>query len=210
MKLVSSLAIAAALAATPVSAADLFGNSSKDAPATASDWTGFYIGGGVGYSATDTEVSVSGVSFDGISADGITGTARIGYDRQMGDIVLGVFAEGSLSDSNVEVSSGGDSLGVDLDYSYGGGVRAGFLRNATLIYALAGYKVQHLEGDGFEFDDELGGWFGGLGIETKVTDRVTLGLEGTYTAFEEEDFGTGINFEPSTLEVFARARFLVN
>src|SRR5262245_10847900 len=60
-------------------------------------WTGFYIGGNVGYgwAAADTDLSVAGTTFASgtNNLNGVLGGAQLGYNWQTGPAVLGVEAD---------------------------------------------------------------------------------------------------------------------
>jgi outer membrane immunogenic protein len=115
--------IAAAVAlgtASGTQAADLAARPYTKAPpavAAVYDWTGFYVGGNVGYGwggNTDPSLSLvnpgnagnvttflttgfpglsSGNQFPNLNPDGVFGGLQIGYDRQFGSWVLGVVAD---------------------------------------------------------------------------------------------------------------------
>jgi outer membrane immunogenic protein len=115
--------IAAAVAlgtASGAQAADLAARPYTKAPpavAAVYDWTGFYVGGNVGYGwggNTDPSLSLvnpgnagnittflttgfpglsSGNQFPNLNPDGVFGGLQIGYDRQFGTWVLGVVAD---------------------------------------------------------------------------------------------------------------------
>src|SRR5207249_6581355 len=68
------------------------------------DWTGFYIGGNIGYGfGGDDKVGVSATNgncfeFDKLQESGIFGGGQIGYDWQAGPAVFGVVADIDSSD----------------------------------------------------------------------------------------------------------------
>lgn len=125
-KLMAAVA-SVALLSSPALAADLGNVTYKDngydgVPHNAADFTGFYLGGGLGYGASvvssdanfDGAVDVSGGNGDvgyrwdrlttgtgHASADlggyGLTGMLQLGYDRQVGQaLLIGVFADYSF------------------------------------------------------------------------------------------------------------------
>ena len=96
-----------ALLATPAFSADM---PLKAAPptaiATVYNWSGFYVGGHVGYGWGDvdaTVVTTNGTAFPvgtalaTTSMKGILAGGQVGYNFQISQFVLGIEAEGSLS-----------------------------------------------------------------------------------------------------------------
>src|SRR5262245_33160909 len=103
------------------------------------NWTGFYMGAGVGYGALDlnfadldNEGSLVNVNVNG---EGFLGTAVIGFDRQFGSWVAGVFADVDFSDISENV--GASTL--DHNYSWAVGARlGGLVTPKTLLYGTVG------------------------------------------------------------------------
>jgi outer membrane immunogenic protein len=113
-----------AISTVTASAADLAPRYTKAPPATLAvyDWTGFYIGGNIGYGwgeNTDPSLSfvnpggagnigtflstgllgiASGNQFPNLNPSGVFGGGQIGYDQQFGSWVLGVVADIQASD----------------------------------------------------------------------------------------------------------------
>jgi outer membrane immunogenic protein len=132
------------------------------------NWTGFYIGGGVGAGAVvhelDANVSQNyreeseigsrsaNLNFDGIGGQGVFGTLQVGYDRQIASRwVLGAFFDYDFTDAGTElnISSGPGRVKVtlDQDYMWTAGGRLGFLIHPeTMIYGLAGYSETKFKG----------------------------------------------------------------
>lgn len=176
--LTSALAIAAVTGSA--NAADLGRGGYKD-PSPVVDyappimWSGFYIGANVGAAWDDSE-DVEIVDDAAFLAGG-----HLGYNWQTpSNIVLGI--EGDL--------------GYLDDAEYLGTVRGrlGYAFGPTLAYATGGAAF-------IGIDDELGedvfndtGWVAGLGLERKLSDNVSFGVEGLYYSFEGEDNLDDANF----------------
>lgn len=148
-----------------------------DGPEVATwNWTGFYLGAGIGGGVT--EVDVNGLNGDG---EGILGTVVLGYDRLLGSRwVVGVFADFDFSDISANVG------GVDVDqtYSWSIGARLGALVTPrTLLYATGGYTQTELEG---LVEGTADGYFVGAGLEHMLRDNWTLKLEYRYSEFEAD------------------------
>ena len=120
MKRILIAASVALVTASGAQAADLAARPYTKAPpavAAVYDWTGFYVGGNVGYGwggNTDPSLSLvnpgnagnlttflttgfpgfsSGNQFPNLNPDGVFGGLQTGYDRQFGTWVLGVVAD---------------------------------------------------------------------------------------------------------------------
>jgi len=109
LKAVVASALAAIAATSVASAADLAARPYTKAPMIAPvyDWTGFYIGGNVGYSwgrSSDTSTLSNGAgtvlftSADRANMDGVIGGAQIGYNWQVQNWVWGLEADIQGSD----------------------------------------------------------------------------------------------------------------
>jgi outer membrane immunogenic protein len=124
---VTTSIVAIAIGTAAASAADLAPRMYAKAPAAAAavyDWTGFYVGGNVGYGwAEDTDPSLSvinpggagnigpylttglpgfasGNRFPSLNPSGVFGGGQIGYDKQFGTWVLGIVADIQAADFN--------------------------------------------------------------------------------------------------------------
>ena len=210
-----------ALAAS-ANATDLFG-SADNHPAPPYSWSGLWVGamGGYAFSNSDTTYDegeidkVDGdynerdvINIDGLGADGFLGEGQIGYDHQVSsNLLVGVFGGINVSDAEFTASysvDGADVLTVSNDYEWGGvaGLRLGFIKSPdTLFYLGGGYAYAQL-GDtlvnGVKFntgDNELDGWFGEVGMETRIANNVFLTVSGRYT-----DYGSMTVFHESELD----------
>lgn len=181
------------------------------------NWTGFYVGGAVGAGAGVYEQSSDfGDEFNGIGGEGIFGELNVGYDYDFGTWVAGVMVDGRYSGISADFT--GTSL--DADYGFDILARAGVkVSEATLAYALAGYSWQHFDVDapagipgGGDFDWDSSGFSVGGGLETALTEKVSVNLEYRYTQYAGEDFGNDIGggeIEPSfnTVRIGAKYKF---
>ncbi len=169
------LAGALALAAAPAAnAADIYqgGGGLKDAPvvdyAPPITWTGFYIGanlGGAWDDSSDVEI---------LSDSELVGGAHLGYNWQgPRNLVLGI--EGDVDFLN------------DVDYLATVRGRLGYSFGPTLAYATGGAAFIGLSDD-FGGDSDTG-WVAGAGLERMVTQNVSVGAEGLYYSFDNNDVG---------------------
>ncbi|MYZ49751.1 outer membrane protein [Propylenella binzhouense] len=221
-----------ALAGSPVLAADIPDYGYGAAPAATgypATWSGPYLGvslgGGVGnHDATYSAGGAPVAGVDGIGGEGFVIDGTIGYDAQVGgNFVVGVLGDIYWSNlgSDAFAISGGTRVDGDIDAKWGFDLlaRAGIAVNpSTLLYALGGYSWEKFEasfvatpgGAAGSQEESFGGWTLGAGIETKLTDNVSVKAEYRYTRFDDADYGVpgggSINIEPST----HTARFGIN
>jgi outer membrane immunogenic protein len=190
--------------------ADGMRGSIKDAPVAAPTWSGFYLGLGLGYGHVvgENNYSESDGTFSSVTSEaakGGLGTIVLGFDRQVRErYVVGLFTE--FDWSSIELTSNDDVDGnlhwrIENTFSIGG--RAGFLMTPTsLLYLTAGYSWAHSTSNGY-FDIfntvlftgarsiDLQGPFVGIGMETQLTQKLSLRGEVRYTMFEEVTTNSG-------------------
>ncbi|WFP61357.1 outer membrane beta-barrel protein [Mesorhizobium sp. WSM4904] len=176
------------------------------------NWSGLYVGFGVGTGATVHQLSVPGLSFNGIGGNGVFGELTAGYDHMVSErVLLGGFIDATYGNIGPSLSASGlASADLQNVYGFDVGVRAGYLLNPnTLGYVLGGYSWQHfkLDGDlgggGFDFTQNRGGYVLGVGMETVLSGNWTLKTEYRYADYGDKsvlDLGGGaaLNIEPST------------
>lgn len=199
-------------------AADIYGGSTKDAPGPdltrALNWTGFYVGGSVGYAMANTALDIGGFAeLDGIGSEGFQGCGIVGARRQFGVMVVGLEGRGCVSKIETDLSIGGTSVaGYEEDYSYAGYVTIGTHAFGGLASLAGGLKNAHVEGTGLllnGWDDDFTGFSGGLIYEIKLSQNINLGLEALYDAYEEQSYG-GLKVDPSQLNVGVRLTTQLN
>jgi outer membrane immunogenic protein len=174
-------------ATVAASAADVYerGGSYKDTPAyvPVSTWAGFYAGIHAG-STFDDKFEVEGFEL-GEAEEAFVGGVQVGYNWQRNSPwVFGVEASLSFLD---------DEDVTDYLATFRG--RLGYAFDRTLVYgtggiAFLGYnedlRVPDGDGDLFDFDDTAVGFVVGAGIDHKLSDRVSIGLEGLYYSVDSE------------------------
>ncbi|QUS35434.1 outer membrane protein [Falsirhodobacter algicola] len=152
------------------------------------DWNGAYFGAQLGYG--------DGGDVDG---DGALGGIHGGYRWDLGNTVLGV--EGAYN--NADLSNDDDTIKLnDLATITG---QVGYDLGRTLVYASAG--VAYGSGDFAGSDDaDDYGYTVGLGVDYAVNDNWTIGGEVATYSFDDFD-DTGVNYNPTTVQVKAAYRF---
>lgn len=203
------LLLTSALVAVPfaASAADMAPRSFVKAPlpAPVASWTGLYIGGQVG--AVSSANTTSTPDFEGLSVVGMdfpmtqaTAGGYVGYDYQMGNIVLGVVGDLNARFGSTTTQFGGLPLQLKSESNWDASIRAraGFLAtDRALIYVTGGYgwanynlKINEviplgLPDLGNFFGGTRGGWVVGAGAEYKLDKNWRAKIE-----YLHADYGT--------------------
>lgn len=137
--------------------------------------------------------------------DGTQYAARLGYDVQMGNVVVGLVGDigkTQISDSVTGFSTTPASYTMtrSIDWNAGLRLRAGYAAGGrTLVYATGGgayAKVDH----GFATsntvnsfttvseNNDVWGWAAGGGVEQKVGKNFSIGVEYLYTRLNDKDY----------------------
>lgn len=190
-----------ALIAATVSAAAL----AAPAAAQESTWSGPWVAGVAGYdiNKAGSTTDVDNTDNDQ-SAEGLTYGVGLGYDVDMGNVVIG--AEAELTDSTAKADNkpnldseefglGEVNAGRDLYL----GARVGFKATpSTLVYAKGGYtnaRYNLLGRDGttdYTTNLDVDGWRVGAGVEQKLGSNTFAKVEYRYSNYSkgEVDFET--------------------
>ncbi len=201
----------ATFAATAVHAADLPVKARSQA-APVSNWTQFYVGGGLGFdfSTGRSHLAPVGGGPDLFALDGLQGadlglSAFAGFDVQVAPrFVVGGFIDYDWSRQRTSVSVGGNGFGQSiaasmpsLDQGWTIGGRAGFLATPDiLLYGLAGYSQMRINnwdlnytilggGPSFTVQEpalDAHGYTVGAGAEYRLASNVSLRGEYRYVA----------------------------
>lgn len=205
-KVYAGFAVLAAMMAAPAFAADMAVKAPPMAPAPAFDWSGFYVGGDLGWQGSRIGLS-SGLAGATLSYaenhDSFAGGAFLGAQKQFGQYVLGI--EGSYL-----AASGNASLGATPSSSifFPGGTGTGQVKLRDIVsiggrfgWAL-GQWMPYLTGGyangAFEFDQQNNPAFGtstelaksynvggyaGAGIDYALSRNWIVGAEYRHYAF---------------------------
>lgn len=153
------------------------------APAT--DWSGLYVGGQLGYGDVGSTGALDG--------NGLTGGLMAGYRADLGQFVAGV--EGNFDWANIDLG-GGSSLDSIARLKLLGGYDVG----PALIYGtVAAVRA----------DTSLGadnGWGAGIGVDYALTRQMTVGAELMEHRFDNFR-GTGTDIDATTLNARVGFRF---
>lgn len=146
--------------------------------AAAKTWTGFYAGGSIG-----------GMSQDGFDAEDNTYGLHLGYNRDLGNYVIG--AEVGYGLNKVELD---DKTG-DMERSLSLKAKAGYDMGEFLPYVTAG--VSQLELDGATTLKDKAFVYG-VGFDYKLSDNVFVG--GEVTQLKADDFdGSSVDLEQTNV-----------
>jgi outer membrane immunogenic protein len=209
------------LAATAITTAGISAASAADLPARAAPpvfaavpvftWTGFYVGGNLGWGWRDDDnetVVLTGpgipaglvgtLNFDNGNDGNFTGGGQIGYNYQIGSFVIGAEADIQwidTDDNNAVFVAGPGNTGLFVpgefeDSSDWWGtvrLRAGVAFDRFLVYATGGLA----------YTDNNTGWAAGGGVEWALpvnwfnASAVTLGLEGLWVSIDQDEDNDG-------------------
>lgn len=166
MKTLILAAVAALTVATPALAQDR-------AP-----FTGPRAEGVIGYDKVD--INVDGVS----NPDGLMYGGAIGYDVQLGGLVVG--AEGEYTDSDANISAVGARVDAARDLYAGG--RVGFATGPGLLYAKVGYTNARFKGTSAGISDStnLDGVRVGGGMEFAIARNLYAKAEYRYSNYSDD------------------------
>lgn len=176
-KILAGLGLAAMLAG-PAAAADLAypAPAQTYAVAVPFSWTGFYLGGNVGYGWGKADASPD--------IDGFIGGLQAGYNYQVGSFVIG--AETDIQYSNVSSSV------FNLDYFGTIRARAGVAMDQFLVYGTGGFAYGRgsYEFAGLTNSQTNTGWTLGVGAEYAITPNWTARLEYSYLDLGTDTYAT--------------------
>jgi outer membrane immunogenic protein len=154
-------------------------------------WTGFYIGGHLGYGRSDVDWANVSLTGERVNNDGrgFVGGGQIGYNWQIGNVVIG--AEGTLSRTNLDddfrsvVNPAAVTYSTDINWIGTVAGRLGFASGPALVYVKAGWATANVElsgrqtaiADSFSLDDRRNGWVVGGGFEYLFARNLSFGVE---------------------------------
>lgn len=187
------------ISASAAQAADLGrGGSLKDEPVYEPiiSWTGFYLGGHLGGTFGDS-IDYVGLPTDDLDS-AFVGGVQVGYNAQVsGNLVLGI--EADLSASGADYTDGLASIRG----------RIGLAAGRTLFYATGGVAFLAWDDDvTVNAPDTTTGWVAGLGVDYKLTQNLSFGVEGLYYSFSDTTTApVGVDFDRDMWAVRARLNY---
>jgi len=141
--------------------------------------------------------------------DGVEYAIRAGYDKRMGNMVIGGLIEASRSkarDATSGFSTTPANYGIEreLDYAVSARLRAGYTPGGGALFYVTGggsyARIDHrfFTTNGANSFDEVRdkkmvwGWQAGGGAEVMVTDNVRLGLEYLYNRYRDNKYKVAV------------------
>ena len=220
-------ATALALLAGSASAADLatrYPVKAAPIPVQTFSWTGFYIGGNVGWGWADNTYDVTpfgslvSYSYSPGTGNGFIGGLQAGYNYQFANnVVVGVEADLDWSDigSSSLVVGGpftGGSISQNIDYFGTIRARLGYGIDRFLPYITGGAawaKQNFSDFYGNTYNDTKWGWTVGAGVEYAITNNWTVKAEYLYLGFNKnttndffgDSYSVGSNINTAKLGV---------
>ena len=203
---VRTIAITAALIATPAAAADLYGRPPGPAYAAAPfngyNWNGAYVGVNLGYQWGQV------TNWGSAKPSGVMGGGQVGYNWQFGQFVLG-------AEADLQGSGANDTFAAyKFSNPWFGTVRgrAGYAMNNVLIYATGGlaYGGGRVELGAFNETQTHLGWTLGAGLEVGLTPNWSAKAEYLYVRLEDQGYvltGVKNGFESNVFRLGVNYRF---
>lgn len=175
--------------------------------AAASDFSGPYVGAGVGYGWGEVDYAYEdgttgfGDFSDSQDISGFEGGVFIGFRHQFpSGFVLG--AEGGLDLSQVDgtysTTIGANTISVEFEKNHQLflDIKPGFvIQDDMLIYGIIGYQRAELEAEALlngaalgSDDDDFDAWRFGAGVERAVDERFSIRGQVYYTDYTDNDY----------------------
>lgn len=138
-----------------------------------------------------------GGGVDSDAADGVAYGGAVGYDFNLGNVVLGVEGEvtGATTDTQAaDIDVAGDTLEASMGRDLYAGARIGVpVGSRALLYANGGYtnaqlRTRYTAGAAtIEDSENMDGWRAGAGAEVALTDNIYGKVEYRYSNYSSLD-----------------------
>lgn len=155
------------------------------------DWTGFYLGGQIGYGDVDS-------STDTLDGNGTIGGVHAAYLYDFGTYVLGGELDYDVSDIDLGTTG-------ELDSVTRAKFKAGYDAGNTLIYGVLGAAYADATVAGAGLSDS--GYVVGAGVNYQLTDNWVLGGEALYHDFGDDFDGSGVELDATTVQARLSYKF---
>ncbi|MTH98140.1 outer membrane protein [Roseibium sp. RKSG952] len=172
-------------------------------PARGFDWTGFYVGGNLGWGWGNFDNYASGSGDFDRFANGVQGGGHAGYNLQITpNIVTGLEGDFQFTDMNSTKNLNGVSVKSSSDWNSSLRGRVGYAFDRFMVYGAGGLAIADLKvkADGDEGSTTALGWTLGAGVEGAVTQNITARMEYGYQDLGSESFTLNGNRYSSDLD----------
>ncbi len=147
---------------------------------------------------------------------------RVGYDRRMGNVVVGGLIEAGRTGARDRTTAFSASPAAyrfsrGMDYSIAARLRAGYTPNGGILFYVTGGGGYAKMDNRFSTTNQVStftqnggndawGYQGGGGVEALITKNISVGMEYLYSSFKDDDyyvdaaggpFGAGVRMKPS-------------
>lgn len=200
--------------------ATVFAFGAIAAPASAGDWTGFYVGLHAGGAFGDTDwTNVSNTTPGGVgtkidftpgqtisqSVDGVLGGGQLGYNFQMTNWLFGIELTGAGLDYdettlNTNPGDTNEFVTSEINWLASAAARLGWTWNDSLVYLKGGYAVGDVDTShvdpglkSYATSETQNGWLAGAGLEHEIGEHVSVGLEYNYVDLGNQDHSALVN-----------------
>lgn len=149
--------------------------------AQAASWTGCSVAVGAARETTVQTADIEGTSID-LGAKGTLASLGVGCDYQIDKVVIGGIARYAMGIEEGSIANG--ELRWKADRKWMVAARGGYLLTDNLLaYVMGGVHGLHQSfgGEGMVLSASPTGFVGGLGLEAKLTQHVSLRLEGNWS-----------------------------
>ena len=175
------------------------------------NWSGFYVGGNVGYGWGEADHQAGPTSGSGINdldIDGPFAGGQIGYNFQYNQIVFGAEADiqwsGIDGDCAAGVCGGGGPPATSHEIDWFGTLRGriGYAMGNWMPYITGGYAFgeatrETASGGGDSFTNNIDGWVIGGGVEWGFASNWSAKAEYQYLDFGDEEYAFSVGgFDP--------------
>lgn len=149
-------------------------------PRSGGDWTGFYVGGQVGWMEveypTRSPAVPGGVLYDG---NGSAFGFHAGYNHDFGDFVLGGEVSVDFPSVDIDITPTGRPAPREVDYFAVAKFKAGYDAGRFLPYAVIGYASQDFKDTGAlaAGSQTFDGVAYGVGVNYRVGPNLIAGVE---------------------------------
>ena len=168
------------------------------ASAQKSNFEGPYVGGQAGYSIINVDITTSAGSADD-DMDGFGGGGFIGFGGTNGSLYGSIEAEVGYDGASWSAVSGGLTVDVEAQLTYGVGFRiGGVVADDLLLYGRIGWVRTNMELSVTSLgsaDQDFDGFRIGGGVEGMLADRIGVRGEYTYTMYEDPFSVSGVEFD---------------